>query len=195
MKTALRWLGAILGVLVFVMLVAVGVGTALPINHTAMCAAQMPAPPHDVWLTLANPLDYAWRSDIVQARLDSTTPSAPAGRPHPGMQWTESDRYGHTVTYQRVSAERDRHLVNRIADPTLPFGGTWTYDLTPAPAVHGTTVSIVENGQIYNPVFRFLAQFFIGYTSTMRTHLADLGKKFGANVAVSCVSPSHTGRP
>ncbi len=182
MKTALRWLGAILGLLVFLLLVLVGVGTTLPIDHEATCATKIPAAQHLVWATISNPLDFAWRSDIAKSQLSG-----------PG-EWVEIDRYGHSIRYQRVSAEPEHHLVNRIADPASPFGGTWTYDLTPAPAVGGTTVSIVENGEIYNPVFRFLARFFVGYTSTMRTHLTDLGKKFGATVTVSCVTPSGVGQ-
>ena len=183
MKTALRWIGAVLSIVVFLMLLMIAVGTTLPINHTSTCATKVAAPPAKVWSTLADPLDFAWRTDITSARIVQRTPA---------LEWSETDRYGHAILYQRVSAEPRRHLVNRIADPTLPYGGTWTYDLTPAPALGATTVSIVENGEIFNPVFRFLARFFIGYTGTMRQHLTDLGKSFGQTVNVSCVTPSES---
>ena len=183
MRTALRWAGSILGILVFVMLVIIAVGTTLPINHMATCAAKIAAPQHAVWRAISDPVDVAWRSDITGSAVVQLTPS---------LRWRETDRYGHSILYERVSTEPEHHLVNRIADPSLPFGGTWTYDVIPAPAIRGTTVSIVENGEIYNPVFRFLSRFFIGYTQTMRQHLVDLGKDFGQNVTVSCVTPSQS---
>ncbi len=39
-------------------------------------------------------------------------------------------------------------------------------------------VTITENGEIYNPFFRFMARFVFGYTVTMETYLKALGKKF-----------------
>ena len=39
--------------------------------------------------------------------------------------------------------------------------------------------TITENGEIYNPFFRFMARFVFGYTATMETYLKALGKKFG----------------
>lgn len=48
--------------------------------------------------------------------------------------------------------------------------------LTPA-ADGGTTLRITEDGEIYNPVFRFVSRFFMGYDRTAKTYLADAGKK------------------
>jgi uncharacterized protein YndB with AHSA1/START domain len=188
MKTALRWIGAAFGTLVLVMVVIIGIGLALPVSHTASCAATIAAPRDRVWKTISDPLDYGWRSDVARVDLAGASVASQAAGSHaPALRWTETDRYGHSIGYERVSAEPMRHLVTRIADPTAPFGGTWTYDLTPAK--QGTTVAIVENGEIYNPVFRLVSRFFVGYTATMRGYLADLGKRFGATPAVSCVIP------
>ena len=38
----------------------------------------------------------------------------------------------------------------------------------------GTRVTLTENGEIYNPVFRFMARFVFGYDGTMRTYLDGL---------------------
>lgn len=192
MKRALRWAGTVFGLLVFVLLVLIGVGTTLPVEHTATCSAQIGAPVDAVWKTVANPLDFSWRSDVVQAEpkdpslISSTLPLVNRAW-HVGAQWTEVDRNGQSITYQRVSEERDRHVVNRIADPTLPFAGTWRYDFTPAPS--GTRVSVVEDAQIYNPVFRLVDRYFIGYTTTMRRRLTDLGTHFGQTPVVDCTVP------
>ncbi len=67
--------------------------------------------------------------------------------------------------------------VMRIAEKNLPFGGTWTIDI--APAAEGSVVRITEDGEIYNPIFRFMARFFFGYTATIEGFLRDLGQRFG----------------
>jgi hypothetical protein len=61
-----------------------------------------------------------------------------------------------------------------IADSTLPFGGKWTYELTPSGT--GTMLRITEDGEVYNPVFRFVSRFVMGHTATMDKYLADVGK-------------------
>ncbi len=39
------------------------------------------------------------------------------------------------------------------------------------PTGSGSRVTITERGEIYNPIFRTLARFVFGYTSTMETCL------------------------
>ena len=79
-----------------------------------------------------------------------------------------------TITYVVESSEPSRRLVTRIDDKSLPFGGTWTYTLSPAEG-GGTMLVIVEDGEIRNPVFRFVSRFFMGYDGTIKTYLADAG--------------------
>jgi hypothetical protein len=67
--------------------------------------------------------------------------------------------------------------VTLIADPNLPFGGTWTYDI--APTEEGATLRITERGYVSDPFFRFMSKFVFGQTSTMESYLRSLAKKFG----------------
>jgi hypothetical protein len=60
----------------------------------------------------------------------------------------------------------------RIADPDLPFGGTWTYRLTPKGS--GTRLAITEHGEVYNPLFRFVSRFVFGHTATVDRFIAAL---------------------
>ena len=62
----------------------------------------------------------------------------------------------------------------RIADPELPFGGTWTYELKPEGT--GTRLVITERGEVYNPIFRFMSRFVFSRTATMEKMVADLEK-------------------
>jgi hypothetical protein len=71
--------------------------------------------------------------------------------------------------------------VTKIADPDLPFGGTWTYELTPAPG-GGTRLAITERGNVKNVVFRFMSRYVFGYTATLDGFLRALGKKGGEDV-------------
>jgi hypothetical protein len=80
------------------------------------------------------------------------------------------------MTFIAARSEPPRLLVARIADPDLPFGGTWTYDI--APAGGGSRVTITEDGEIYNPLFRFVARFILGYEGTIASYLAALEKRF-----------------
>lgn len=68
-----------------------------------------------------------------------------------------------------------RLLVTRIADSDLPFGGSWTFELEPEGAA--TRLTITENGEVYNPFFRFMARFVFGHEGTARAYLEDLRRR------------------
>jgi len=72
-------------------------------------------------------------------------------------------------------------LVTKIADK-LPYGGMWTYEL--APDGPGTSLRITEDGEVYNPIFRFVSRFVMGHTATIDASLRDLGKKLGEDVKI-----------
>ena len=44
----------------------------------------------------------------------------------------------------------------------------------------GTALRITEDGEVYNPLFRFMSQFVFGHHATVDTFLTDLGRKFGS---------------
>ena len=68
-------------------------------------------------------------------------------------------------------------LVTKIVDETQ-FGGTWTFEITPEPS--GSRLTITERGEIYNVVFRALAKYVFGYTSTMDGFLEAAKKQLDA---------------
>lgn len=65
-------------------------------------------------------------------------------------------------------------LVTRIVGETA-FGGTWTMAIEPTPG--GSRLTITERGEIYNPIFRTLARFVFGYTSTMDSCLEAVARE------------------
>jgi len=84
---------------------------------------------------------------------------------------------------ETVEMTPPRKLVNRIADSSLPFGGTWTFEIQPV--ADGATLRITENGFVTNPVFRFVSRFVLGYTSEIEKYLRSLAKKFGEAPQIS----------
>ena len=74
--------------------------------------------------------------------------------------------------------ERPSLLVARIADPSLPFGGTWTYRIVPAAA--GSQVTITEDGEVYNPFFRFMSRFVFGHAATIEEFVKNLEARAAA---------------
>jgi hypothetical protein len=63
-------------------------------------------------------------------------------------------------------------VVTRIAGENLPFGGTWTYRIAPAPG--GSDLTITEDGEVYNPIFRFMSRFVFGHYATMDAFIKKL---------------------
>ncbi len=166
----MKW--ALIAVATLVLLVAVValIGYMLPKNHLALRSAHFRQPPQAIWDAITGPPD--WRPDIRSSEKLA---------PRDGRRtWKEIDKHGQAITYQSVEESPPRRLVTRIADPTLPFGGTWTYAIEPEPT--GSQVTITEAGEIYNPIFRFMSRFIFGYSGSLETYLNALHAKFGEAV-------------
>lgn len=178
MKGVLRWAGAALALVVFVLLCAIGIGTSLPMYHVASCEATYREGVAPLYAAMEDDASSpAWRTDVASVRKTQGT----GGK----TRWLETDRYGHAVPYLEVMTDPDRGIVRNIDDPTLPFGGEWKIALLPLRG-GGTLVRIQEFGTIYNPIFRLLSRVALGYTNRMHTYLADLGRKNGEAPAITC---------
>ncbi len=142
-------------------------GAQLPVQHVATRTVEFQQPPQQVWDVIAGP--PTWRPEVARYEVVS---------PDPHRKWIEYGRHGEKMTYEIVESDPPRKLVTRIADPHLPFGGTWTYEIAPLPT--GSSLTITENGEIYNPVFRFIARYVQGYTATIDNYLKALRAKLQA---------------
>ena len=69
----------------------------------------------------------------------------------------------------------EQKLMTRLAAKDLPFSGTWTYEI--APDNQGTTLTITEHGEVFNPVFRFISRFVIGHTAQIDKYFDSLGTR------------------
>jgi hypothetical protein len=160
------WLLAAVGALAGLILALVLIGLLLPKEHTATRTAEFPRAADVVWRVIADVQAYpTWRQDLQ--RVDVLTEgSQPV--------WKEVPRRGGTaLTLQLVESDPPRRRVTKIADPKLPFGGHWDFELRPTPG--GCTLTITENGEIYNPLFRVLSRSF-NLAATIEAFLAQLGE-------------------
>ncbi len=166
------WIAYVVGGLVGLVLLMAIAGLMLPKGHTATKRATFRKPASEVWAAITDIDKFTtWRSDLSSVERLPDRDGRPA--------WREKGRNG-TMTLEQVEARPPSRFVGRIADKNLPFGGTWTYELTESGG--STTLAITEDGEVYNPFFRFLARFVFGYSATLEKYLKDLGRKFGGNV-------------
>src|SRR5258707_688651 len=113
----LKWLGRVVLVLGCVAVLVALMGASLPVKHTATRSATVKASPQQVWDVISGP--PTWRCEVVRYEV------LPARDGH--RVWIEYDKADSTMTYEVVESDPPQRLVTRIADPHLPFGGTWTY--------------------------------------------------------------------
>jgi len=169
----MKWVLWIAGGLVLVAGLVAGVGAILPLGHHATRKARFRVAPNALYAVLAGPPD--WRTGV---RSFGPLPEQ-EGR----KRWWEEDDHRQKITYELVEDRPPARMVTRIADRGLPFGGVWTFDIAPL-SDGGSELRIHEDGEIYNVIFRFLARFVFGYTSSIEGYLRDLGVKFGEAAAI-----------
>ena len=169
----MKWVLLSLGALVLLAGLAAIVGAMLPQSHHATRKARFRVSPDALYAVIAGPPD--WRTGV---KSFGVLPEQDGRK-----RWWEEDSHRQKVTYELVEDRPPERLAVRIADRGLPFGGTWTFEIAPAPG-GGSDLRIREDGDIYNVLFRFMARFFFGYTSSIEGYLRDLGTKFNESPVI-----------
>lgn len=163
-----KWAFALAVALASLIVLVVVVGYTLPVGHRASRTVTLAATPDQVFLVITAFADYPdWRTDVERIEV--------SGGPGVGQLVRESGASG-DIPYRVEVLEPASRLVMRIADPDLAFGGSWTYTLEPT-ATGGTTLTLTEDGEVYNPIFRFMARFVLGEYTTIDRYLADLSAR------------------
>ena len=164
----LRWTLGILASLVAVVGVVGLIGLALPKGHRASRTITLPAAPSVVFAAISDFARYPdWRSDVKKIAVEG------AGV---GALVREENSTG-TIPFRVEVLKPPSRLVMRIADPSLPFGGSWTYDLRAEGS--GTSLTLTEDGEVYNPVLRFMQKFFFSPYKTIDRYFENLRTKVG----------------
>jgi uncharacterized protein YndB with AHSA1/START domain len=139
-------------------------GYLLPRTHTASRTRSYAAPPPALFEAISDVRRYAeWRTGVTQVDILPDD-----GK---GLRFREHGRNG-SVLFRFESLDPPRRVVARIADPKLPFGGAWTYDLQASGT--GTSLTITEDGEVSNPIVRVMQRLFFSPLDTIDQYLADL---------------------
>lgn len=157
------WIVLALGGLVAVVAV---IGSRLPKAHHAARSVRLPVTPEMLYALLID-IDRIpeWRKDVKRVERLPDRDGRPA--------WIQHGRNGALPMFlERM--ERPSLLVGRVGEG-LAFGGTWTFRISPAPG--GSELTVAEDGEIYNPIFRFMARFVFGYTATIEAFMKNLEAK------------------
>lgn len=148
------------------------IGSRLPKTHVASRSILLRRSPSDVYAVVRD-FESApkWRSDLKQIEVE-----APNGGP---VRFREIAKHG-TVNYELVEDVPAERMVTRIRDTDLGYGGQWTYTFVQENG--GTRVTIREDGEVSNVIFRFMSRYVFGQTATIDSYLTLLAKHFGEDV-------------
>ncbi len=160
-----KWLLLVALVVAGIFVLIIVIGALLPKKHMVSRTASLRQPAEAVWSLISGP--PTWRPDVRNYE------EMPINDGH--RMWRETYMNGQIITYEAIESTAPRRLVVRIADPALPFGGTWTYDITPSG--QSCSLTITEDGEVYNPLFRFVSRFIIGQTTTIDAYIKALNAK------------------
>jgi uncharacterized membrane protein len=172
MRTVIIVAVVIVGIIGLAVLLISLIGWRLPKDHSVTRSVLIHKSPDVVYSTAR---DFAatpkWRSDVRAVTVTTT----PEGRVH----FREEAKNG-TVNYELAEDVPGQRMVTRITDTNLGYSGKWTYVFTAEGA--NTRVSITEDGEVSNVIFRFLSRYAFGHTATIDSYLTSLGNHFGESV-------------
>ena len=157
--------GIIGGLILLAGIVAL-IGSRLPKTHVASRSILLRQSPQNVYAVVR---DFAsapkWRSDVKQIEVEPGT-----------VYFREVGKNG-TINYELVEDVPAQRMVTRIRDTDLGYSGQWTYLF--AAENGGTRVTIREDGEVSNVLFRFMSRYVFGHTATIDSYLTSLAKHFG----------------
>lgn len=170
MKILLIIAGAIVVIVVVLAIAVFVIGSRLPQNHIASRSIRLDRSPSEVYATVRDfGSSSKWRPDVKSVEMLDATEN---GR----IQFRELGSNG-TITYELLDDVPDQQIVTRIVDRDLGYSGSWTYSFSPSG--DGTTITITENGEVSNLIFRFMSYYFFGHTATIDAYLMALALSFG----------------
>lgn len=168
-------------VVLLVVLVAV-VGWTLPKHHRVTLGRVYHATPSALFTLISDVRAFpSWRRDVKSVEVLTED--------NGHLRWRETTKNGPPITYVVERSVPNELLVGRIADTNLAFGGSWTYQLLPE-TPNETMLTITEDGDVYNPIFRFVSRYVIGQSATIEHYLDDVEKRFSSVIMPSASVPS-----
>jgi hypothetical protein len=161
----LRFFGWLSVLIVLAICTALFLGSRLPETHTASVTEIVPASEPKVWGLITDvSAQPTWRTGLKSVTTLPSENGAPC--------WAETQSSMTMALCADVREEPTKQVV-RIADPKLPFGGSWTYLLEPA-GENATKVTIIEQGTTGPAMWRFVGHYVLGEDVSIKQYLGDL---------------------
>src|SRR5215213_7190850 len=169
MKLLIIIIAAVVAVLALLAGIVAILGSRLPKTHVASRSILLHQSPQDVYRVVR---DFGgtpkWRSDVERVDVEPQQ-----GGP---VYFREAGKNG-TINYELLEDVPAERMVTRIRDTDLGYAGQWTYVF--AAENGGTRVTITEDGEVSNVLFRFMSRYVFGHTATIDSYLNALAKRFG----------------
>ena len=166
----------VVGLLIVLIAGVVVVGFLLPKRHVVSRRASFRAAPERLFALIAG--SQEWRPDVQSCAMIVE----PDGR----QFQRETSKQGETILYQLEGTEAPHRIQRRIATENLPYGGSWSFTIEPSGAGGDarTMVQITEDGEVYNPIFRFVSKFILGQTHTIDAYLKAMASNVGEQIQI-----------
>lgn len=159
MKYALMFLVVVVAVVVSI--VVIGMFTAK--DHEISMARTYNASVKTIYGLVRNYDKYPkWRTGVKSMTRDGAT------------RYIEESGHG-KIPYRIVDDLENSRVVSSIDDATLPFSGTWTFEITEQGGK--TQLRITERGSVPNPLMRFFSAYVFSHERTIRTYLDDVARQ------------------
>lgn len=180
MKMLLFIVGGIVAVIILLVVIMLVIGSRMEPKHVATRSIRLHRSPAEVYAVIHDfERSPGWRSDVKKVE--------PLGNADGHLRFREDGSNG-AVTYEVLEDVANQKLVTRIVDKDLGYSGSWAYVLTSAEG--GTVLAITENGEVSNPLFRFMSKYIFGHTATIDTYLKSLAKHFGEAATPADATPT-----
>jgi hypothetical protein len=165
MKRGLKITLIILIVLVVLINIPIIGGLFLPKSHKFTKTAFLKYDPENIWVYITNIEHYPnWRPAVKKVEVVSTNPAGLTS-------WMEYYRFNNRTMYQITEATPYSDLVIKTADKEAYSSCKWTVNIKEAE--NGTLLTITEEGEIYNPLFRSIAKIK-GVDKPLTDYIGDL---------------------
>lgn len=162
----MKYLLIILGLILLIPAVIWLIGMTLPQSHTVTISQPFNTSPGELYMMITDIRSFPdWRSNIERIEFLNEDEENPIWREH----YSNEDPLSFRITEKTAN-----HSVTvQIADDDLPFSGSWSYNIEPAND-EGALLMITENGEVYNPIFRFVSAYVLGHDNTINQYMIDL---------------------
>lgn len=140
-------------------------GLFLPKSHKITKTLFLNYDPENIWVYINDIEHYPkWRPSVKKVEIVSTNPAGLTS-------WQEYYHFNSRTMFQITESTPYSDMVIKTADRESYYSCKWNISIKEAE--NGTLLTIVEEGEIYNPLFRSIAKLK-GIDKPLNEYLSDL---------------------